>query len=257
MPFHDRFPALKQLSAARQRQPAPAADHSRRWREHDDDAGDQVQHIVQVAFAEHLRLCCSMEEKLLGLVSARRGHFRLESGHHGNLWLDLDSLFLGPRRLLPFTRELAKRLSAYRVQAIVGPKAGGAVVAEMVAAELGIPSCFSERAEGADNGALYSVDYRVPDAFHDHLRGKAVAIVDEAINAGSATRATFGALQALQARPTVVGALLMLGKAASPFLQENDLPVEHIAYLANELWEPADCPLCAAGVPLSTPPAAG
>ena len=28
----------------------------------------------------------------LGLVSGRRGHFRLESGHHGGLWLNLDPL---------------------------------------------------------------------------------------------------------------------------------------------------------------------
>jgi orotate phosphoribosyltransferase len=195
-----------------------------------------------------------MEEKLLDLLSARRGHFRLESGHHGNLWLDLDSLFLEPKRLLPFAGELARRLSTHGVDAIVGPKVGGALVAEMVATELGIPSCFSERAEGAGD-RLYSVRYRVPDTFHDHLRGKTVAIVDDAINAGSATRATFAALKSLGARPTVIGALLVLGNAASAFLRENNLPVERIAFLANELWEPAQCPMCAAGTPLSTPPA--
>jgi orotate phosphoribosyltransferase len=196
-----------------------------------------------------------MEEKLLDLLSARRGHFQLESGHHGNLWLDLDSLFLEPKRLLPFTGELARRLSTHGVDAIVGPKVGGALVAEMVAAELGIPSCFSERAERADSFRLYSVRYRIPDTFHDHLRGKTVAIVDDAINAGSATRATFAALKSLGARPTVIGALLVLGNAASAFLRENNLPVERIAFLANELWEPAQCPMCAAGTPLSTPPA--
>jgi orotate phosphoribosyltransferase len=191
-----------------------------------------------------------MEATLLDLLSVRRGHFRLESGHHGNLWLDLDSLFLEPKRLLPFALELARRLSTHRAEAIVGPKVGGAFVAEMVAGELGIPSCFSERAEAADGGRLYSVSYRVPDTFHDHLRGKTVAIVDDAINAGSATRATFANLKSLGARPIVVGALLMLGNAASAFLHENNLPVERIAFLANELWEPAHCPLCACGVPL-------
>jgi orotate phosphoribosyltransferase len=198
-----------------------------------------------------------MEAKLLDLLSARSGHFQLESGHHGNLWLDLDSLFLEPVRLLPFTSELARRLSTHPVEAIVGPRLGGALVAEMVAAELGVPSCYSERADEADSFRLYSARYRIPDAFHDRLRGKTVAIVDDAINAGSATRATFAALKTLGARPVAVGALLMLGNAASAFLEENHLPVERIAFLANELWEPAQCPLCAAGFALSTPPAAG
>ena len=38
---------------------------------------------------------------LLELVNGRRGYFRLESGHHGGLWLDLDALFAHPRAIEP------------------------------------------------------------------------------------------------------------------------------------------------------------
>jgi orotate phosphoribosyltransferase len=186
-----------------------------------------------------------MEEKILRLLSARRGHFVLESGHHGNLWLDLDSLFRRPAALLPVTRELARRLAVHRVEAIVGPLVGGAFVAQMVAAELDAGFAFAERRAGAEG-----VTYAVPDALHAHVQGKAVAIVDDAINAGSATRATFAALTALGARPVAVGALLVLGETASPFFTANGLAVEGIARLANELWEPAACPMCAAGMPI-------
>lgn len=40
-----------------------------------------------------------MQSDLLAASSATRGHFRYESGHHGNLWLDLDALFVDPRRV--------------------------------------------------------------------------------------------------------------------------------------------------------------
>jgi orotate phosphoribosyltransferase len=189
-----------------------------------------------------------MEEQLFGLLSARRGHFLLESGHHGNLWLDLDSLFLRPAALLPFARDLARRLAGQDVDAVVGPLVGGAFVAWMVAAELDVRFAFAERRTGGGG-----VTYTIPDAFHDHLRGRTVAIVDDAINAGSATRATFAALTMLGARPVAVGALLILGDTALPFFAANGLAVESVARLANELWEPAACPLCAAGVPLSSP----
>jgi orotate phosphoribosyltransferase len=86
-----------------------------------------------------------MEEKLLELLSARRGHFVLESGHHRNLWLDLDSLLLRPAGLLPFARDLARRLSGHGIEAAVGPLVGGAFVAEMVAAELDLRFAFAER----------------------------------------------------------------------------------------------------------------
>ena len=61
-----------------------------------------------------------MQEELLSLIAARQGHFRLESGHHGSLWLDLDPLFVRPgrlRRILhgallaePVLREIRARL---------------------------------------------------------------------------------------------------------------------------------------------------
>lgn len=193
-----------------------------------------------------------MEEKLLELLSVRRGHFVLESGHHGNLWLDLDSLLLRPAALLPFARDLARRIGGHDVEAVVGPLVGGAFVAEMVAAELDVRFAFAERRVGAE-GATYVI----PDALHDHLRGRTVAIVDDAINAGSATRSTLAALTTLGARPIAVGALLILGDTALPFFVANGLAIEGVARLANELWEPAACPLCAAGVPLSSPPAGG
>ena len=186
-----------------------------------------------------------MEEKLLELLSVRRGHFVLESGHHGNLWLDLDALFLRPAALRPFAHDLARRLGTHGIEAVVGPLVGGELVAEMVAAELDVRFAFAERRVGAEG-----VSYAIPDAFHDHLRGRTVAIVDDAINAGSAKRANFAALAALGARPIAVGALLILGDTAMPFFAANGLAVECVARLANELWEPASCPLCASAVPL-------
>jgi orotate phosphoribosyltransferase len=189
-----------------------------------------------------------MEEMILRLLSARRGHFVLESGDHGNLWLDVESLFLRPAALLPIAHELARRLASHRVEAVVGPLVGGAFVAQMVASELGLVFAFAERRAGA-NG----VTYAIPDALHSALRDRTVAIVDDAINAGSATRATHAALVTLGARPVAVGALLVLGETALPAFAANGLTVEAIARVANELWEPAACPMCAAGAPISSP----
>jgi orotate phosphoribosyltransferase len=47
---------------------------------------------------------------VLELLSARNGHFLLESGHHGDLWLDLESLCVHPQRVQAVAAELAKRL---------------------------------------------------------------------------------------------------------------------------------------------------
>ena len=45
----------------------------------------------------------------MGLVGARTGHFRFESGHHGELWLELDALSWSAAALDPVVADLAER----------------------------------------------------------------------------------------------------------------------------------------------------
>lgn len=186
-------------------------------------------------------------------MAARKGHFRLESGHHGHLWLDLDPLFLRPGHLRPFTQELAKRLAAHKVEAVCGPLVGGAFLAQMVAAELEVEFYYAARIVRSRGDAWASVEYRIPDALRRRVRDKHVAILDDVINAGSAVRGTFADLQAYGARPVAVGALLVLGTSAAGFAASSNIALESLSYLANDLWAPSECPLCASGVPLENP----
>jgi len=171
----------------------------------------------------------------------------MESGHHGNLWLDLDALFLKPANLRPFTSELARRLNLHHPEAICGPLSGGAFLAQTLASTLDLEFFHTERSK---NSGSASVDYTLPRNLRRNLDRKRVALVDDAINAGSALTATLAQLQACGAKPVAVGSLLVLGAAWSQFSSQHHLPVEFIAQLPNVLWTQAECPLCAAGVPL-------
>lgn len=191
-----------------------------------------------------------MQKDLLSLLAARKGHFRLESGHHGDLWLDLDRLFLRPSDVRPFVTELANRLSRYNVAAVCGPLVGGALVAQTVASELDVEFYYTERFVLPQHSVLYAVEYRLPKGLCKMVHGKDIAIVDDVINAGSAVRGTLAALQSCGARPGVIGALLVLGSVAPSFFEEQNVAVESIASLASGLWVPAECPLCASQMPL-------
>jgi orotate phosphoribosyltransferase len=186
----------------------------------------------------------------LALVSGRRGHFELESGHHGGLWLDLDPLFLEPARVAPFVERLAGALAPHRPDVICGPLLGGAFLAQLVARELDARFCFTERVLPAEPGGLYRASYRLPAALMPHVRGRRVAIVDDVMSAGSASRGTFAELGAHGATVVAVGALLVLGDAGTRWFAERGVPVEACARDAYELWEPDVCPRCAEGVPL-------
>jgi orotate phosphoribosyltransferase len=183
------------------------------------------------------------------LVAARRGHFRLESGHHSGLWLDLDALFAEPKRIAPFVDNLTAALRPYSVSAVCGPLLGGAFLAQLVAHALEVEFCFTERVTQPRTG-LYQARYRLPSSFTARVRGKPVAIVDDVMSAGSALRGTYAELQAHDAEPVVVGALLVLGSTGADFFAHHGVPLEAVAHDDYELWLPANCPLCAAGQPV-------
>ena len=193
-----------------------------------------------------------MEQEVLSLLSARKGHFRLESGYHGGLWLDLDPLFVMPGRIQPFVEALAERLKRHGIEAVCGPLVGGAFLAQAVASLLGVEFYYAERFVPAvrDADTLYPVEYRIPRGVGGMVRGKAVAVVDDAISAGSAVRGTLASLEAKGAKPVAMGALLVLGSQAERFCQEHGLALEYIVQRPYEVWLPSECPLCASGVML-------
>jgi len=191
-----------------------------------------------------------MQDELIKLIAGRRGHFRMESGYHSEQWFRLGSLFAQPDRLRPFVAELAARLSAHGVDAVCGPMAGGAILARMIATELGIAHLFTERFETPGVTGLFPVRYLLPANLREQARGRTVAIVDDAVSAGSAARGTYADLLECGARPVALGALFIFGDAAASFAAERGLALEGIARLDFNLWKPAACPLCRAGIAL-------
>ncbi len=194
-----------------------------------------------------------MQQDVLNLLAARRGHFLLESGHHGELWLDLELLYRRPRMVQPLCSELAKRIAGLHVEAVCGPLVEGAFVALTVASELDLEYSYSERFARPSGDGLFPAGYRIPEAARKSLQGKRVAIVNDVINAGSAVRGTFADLQECGATVIAIATLLVLGTAADEFAARQGITLETLARLPNALWTPGECLLCVAGVALKDP----
>jgi len=186
------------------------------------------------------------------LVGAREGHFRLESGHHGRLWLELDPLFADPARVEPHLKQLAGQIAAYDVEAVCGPLTGGAFAAQIIARELGVGVSFiySAPTPRSPNEGLYQRAYEIPESLAPKVRGRRIAIVDDVINAGSAVRATMAAVQAADGQVVTAAALLTLGDVGTTLLSRAGIPVETLDSWPNPIWAPTVCPRCAAGTPL-------
>lgn len=179
-------------------------------------------------------------------VAASRGHFVYESGHHGDLWLDLDVLFVDARRVRGWAAALGEQAAACQPDLVCGPLTGGAFVAQPLAAEIGAGFVFTERLVTKTG----TVQYQVPESLRQIVHGKRVLLVDDVINAGSAVLATLTDLLNCGAELAGVAALLTLGKAAAQIAERYDVPLFTHAALKREMWAAEECPLCKSGVPL-------
>jgi orotate phosphoribosyltransferase len=181
------------------------------------------------------------------LAQPRRGHFDLGTGFHGDLWLDLDALFLRPGRLRPYVQWLSARLDAHQIDAVCGPLEGGAFLALAVADVLDTAFVPAGRTPGPGRAG-----YRLPPGLDRRVAGGRVAIVDDAINAGTAVSACFRLLRDSGAVPVAAGALLALGQGGATIEATLSVPCYAAATIPSQVWPATDCPLCVTGIPLDT-----
>jgi orotate phosphoribosyltransferase len=137
--------------------------------------------------------------------------------------------------LRPYVAALAGLLPDPDV--VCGPLTGGAYAAQLVADSLDAGFAWTGGRDYALSGSV---------------AGRRVAIVDDAINAGAAVSATAAAIGAAGGRIVAVAAFLTLGAAPATIAGAT---VRSLATLPSHRWPPPSCPLCAAGSPLSEPPA--
>ena len=181
---------------------------------------------------------------MVRLARPRRGHFDLGTGYHGDLWLDLDALFLQPSRLRPHVEWLAERLREHSPDAVCGPLEGGAFLAYAVADLLGVAFLAGYRSPGQATG------YHLPSV-PGGIGGWRVAVVDDAVNAGTAVAACLRELRAQGAVPVAVAALLALGEASAMVPASLGVPFYPAGTMPSRAWPAPECPLCAVGVPVT------
>jgi orotate phosphoribosyltransferase len=183
-----------------------------------------------------------------GLISAervdrfvRRGHFVYESGDHGDTWLELEVLHWEPPRMRRATGAFAGGLRKYNPEVICSPLIGGALVGQLLADALGVGFVYAER-----HGRAGNVRYAIPAGARALINGKRVVIVDDVINAGSASLATLEDVRACGGAAVAVAALMIRAAARSSLAAKAGIPVESVLALDWNIWKSAECPVCEA-----------
>lgn len=189
-------------------------------------------------------------ETLEASGAVRRGHFRLTSGLHSDLFLLCAQVMQYPVHTERLAEELARPFSDQRVQVVVGPALGGIILAYEVARKLGARAIFAEKTGAKklppENSGSSAMALRRGFVLRP---GERALVVEDALTTGGSIRSVIEVVRAHGAQ--VVGAAVLVDRSGG----KTDLGVPLHALLSLEVraWEPTQCPLCREHVPLIEP----
>ena len=180
------------------------------------------------------------------------GHFDYGNGYHGRVYLNPHQLFRHPSTIWRFAQDLIDVLPTDLVQqteVVAGPATGGALLAHTIAGLLDSrralthpPCSFAPFNSDPAGGFALRPFYR------RELRGKRVLLVDDVRNTGE----TFAKCASLV--HDAGGIVLATAEICDRGEAVVDPGVPNIAlaeYRAPTNFAAAECPLCAAGVPIT------
>jgi orotate phosphoribosyltransferase len=136
-------------------------------------------------------------------------------------------------------RKIAEAMRSTAPQTVAGPTTGGVILAYELGRQLGVRGIFAERAPGG--GRSFQRDF--------HLQaGERVLVVDDVLTSGASVRDTLDAVRAAGGQAVGVAVLVDRSGGAVRF---DDLPFFAATEFFLETYDPADCPLCREGIPLT------
>ena len=162
-----------------------------------------------------------------------RGHFRLTSGLHSDLYLQSALVLQHPEAAQTLGRALAEPFHAAGARTVLAPAIGGILVAHEVARALGVRALFTEREDGV-------MTLRRGFALE---RGEPCLVVEDVITTGGSTREVVECVERLGGRAVGVGALVDRSGGSAAFTVKRVA----LATVRAATFKPEECPLCMSG----------
>ena len=168
-----------------------------------------------------------------------KGHFLLTSGLHSPVYWEKFQVLQFPEYTGQLCRMIADHFRKEEIHVVAGPTTGGIILAFETARQLGVRGIFAEKeGTGRAFGRGFSIN-----------TGERVLVVDDILTTG-------GSIREVMAAVTNQGGIVVgIGVLVDRSEQKADFGVPlfscHRAQITT--YNPENCPLCAAKVPLVKP----
>jgi orotate phosphoribosyltransferase len=168
-----------------------------------------------------------------------RGHFRLASGRHSDVYVEKFRILERPAVLETAVAAILGNLGGAKPTAVVGPSTGGMIVAYEAARQLGLTATYVELVEG--KRTLRRNGHIPPES--------RVLLVDDVLTTGTSLVETAEVVRAAGATLVGVGVLIDRSEARPDF----GCPVVSACRFDARSYAEDDLPDWLAAIPLTTP----
>jgi orotate phosphoribosyltransferase len=170
----------------------------------------------------------------------QRGHFELSSGLHSGHYFQCAQVLQHTRQAAAICGELARRFRASRPTVVIGPAAGGIIVAYETARALRTRAMYAERIDA---------EMQLRRGFTVTKQDR-VLITEDAITTGESARKVAELVERFGATVAGIGTIVDRSGGTVAFPGRRFV---RLLTLAFETFPPHDCPLCSERLPVTRP----
>ncbi|MBR1586760.1 MAG: orotate phosphoribosyltransferase [Kiritimatiellae bacterium] len=193
------------------------------------------------------------EQEILDIFSQTgallQGHFELRSKLHSDRYFQCANVLRYPRIAARLCDELVAKLKARAdigpVDGVISPAVGGILVGHEVARALDVKCVFAEKVQAGDEtDAAGKPVTRLAMRRFSLRPGERYVVAEDVVTKGGRVQETIDLVRAAGAEVAAVALLVDRSMGAVTF---GDIPMASLVQMQPTTWEPAACPLCAAG----------
>lgn len=166
------------------------------------------------------------------------GHFKLRSGMHSDHFFQCALIFEDPKRGEKLCATLAEKMKGVEADYVISPAVGGLLVGQELAKYLGTKAIFADKEN--DNMVLKRGFQIKP--------GDRVVIAEDVVTKGGRVQQTIDLVKSLGGIPVAVGIIADRSTGV-----DFGVPLYSLIKLNLPTFDPEDCPICKAGVPITVP----
>jgi orotate phosphoribosyltransferase len=177
-------------------------------------------------------------EALEGAHALFTGHFQLTSGRHSDRYVQCARVLEDPALTTRLAEAIVDRIGERQVDIVAAPAVGGIIIGFAVAQALGVRFIFSERQDGE---MVFRRGFEVP-------AGARVLVVEDVVTTGGSVAEVVSLVRRAGGDPVAVASIIDRGGPKA-----FDVELLPLLRVEVESWDPAECALCASGVPIHSP----